>query len=560
MNNFRFAGILKVLLPIFIIFIFYQCMHDEFDFNKLDDEMEITAGMLAPVAYGSLTLDDIISEFDSTSYISTDADGLLMITYEDSLFSFIADDLLNIPSQDFIEYFIESDFTILPGFPGWNVGDTLVLDRTENFPFSFSQGEKLDSMILDEGTMVFDISSEFQHTGNIHITCPNIRLNNIPFSETIVIDDASGGFSFNSPFTLDGYTIYLVDSVGSDSLFLPVDFRVELINSGAGIAAGEEIGITATIENINFDAIFGYIGDYELLTQTGDLDLGFFENTIEGYIRFENPEINFNITNSYGVPAAVSISRFTGFKGDTDSIQMIFDSTIDTFGYAYPTLTDYINNDIFKDTTISISGTNSNVSDFLAFLPSSLEYSLSAQSNPDGPGASYNFVSDDSRIDIDFEFILPLWFQADSFALEDTIDLDLINIEEDADFIERVSIMLEVSNGLPLEIDFQLYFLDSLYNPVDSLFDENARPIISSGIIDPVSHAVISPGIKTSLVQYTNDDINALNTVKYGIIRAGLKTPSDSNEDLVSVKFYTDYSVDFNLSVGVDVKANSNDF
>ncbi|MFC2103786.1 hypothetical protein ACFLS4_00350 [Bacteroidota bacterium] len=560
MNNLRYAGIIKVLLPIFVMFIFYQCMHDEYDFNKLNDEMEITAGMLAPVAYGSLTLEDIISEFDSTSYITTDMDGLLMITYEDSLFSYIADDLLDIPSQDFIEYFIESDFTILPGFPGWNIGDTLVLDRTENFPFSFSQGEKLDSMILDEGTMVFNITSEFEHTGNIHITCPNIRLNNVPFSETIVIDDASGGFSFNSPFNLDGYTIYLVDSVGSDSMFLPVDFRVELINSGAGITAGEEIGITATIENINFDAIFGYIGDYELLTQTGDLELGFFENTIEGYIRFENPQINFNITNSYGVPAAVSISRFTGFKSDVDSIQMIFDSTIDTFGYAYPTLTDYINNDIFKDTTISINGTNSNVSDFLAFLPSSLEYNLSAASNPDGPTASYNFVSDDSRIDIDFEFVLPLWFQADSFALEDTVELDLVNIEEDADFIERVNVMLDVSNGLPLEIDFQVYFLDSLYNPVDSLFDENARPVISSGIVDPVSNIVISPGVKTSLVQYTNEDINALNTVRYGIIRAGLKTPSDSNDDLVSVKFYTDYSVDFNLSVGVDVKANSNDF
>lgn len=558
MNKLKLAGILKIILPIFIIFLFYQCMHDEYDFSKLDDEIEIRAGILAPLAYGSLTLDDLISEFDSSSFISSDADGLLLITYEDSLFSYIADDLLEIPPQDFLEFFIESDFTIPPG---WGIGETVILDRTKNFPFAFSNNEQLDSMILDEGSMVFDIYSEFLHTGQIVITCPNIRLNNVPFSQTIPIDVGDGSFTYNEPFVLDGYTIYLSDSVTVDSTFsyMPVDFHVELINSGAGFNPGEKISVVATIEDIDFEAIFGYIGDYDLLSQTGEVDLGFFENTLEGYIWFENPQINFNIMNSYGVPAAVSISRFTGFKTDVDSIEMIFDSSLDTFGYAYPKITDYINNDIYKDTVISINTDNSNVSDFLSFLPSRLEYNLSATSNPDGPEASYNFVSDDSQIDIDFEFVLPLWFKADSFALVDTIELDLMDIDEDADFIERVNIMLEVANGLPLDIDFQLYFLDSVYNHVDTLFAENSRPIISSGIIDPVDNTVMAPGIKTSLVEYTNEEIAALNTVRYGVIRAGLKTPSDSNGDLVSVKFFEDYSVDFNLSVGIDVKVNSND-
>ena len=539
-------------------------MQDEYDLNKLDDEMEIKVGVLSAVAYGSLTLEDIISEFDSSSYITSNEDGLLLITYEDSLFSYIADDLLEIPSQDFIEYFIEADFTILPGFPFWDTGDSLEIKRTEKFPFSFSQGERLDSMILDQGTMVFAITSEFHHTGYIEITCPNIiRQDGTPFSETVEIDNASGGFSFNNPYNLDNCTIYLNDSVGSDSVFLPVDFKVVLINSGAGISAGEQIGIIATLENINFEAIFGYIGEYELLTQTGEVDLSFFENTIDGYVRFEDPQINFNITNSYGVPAAVSISRFTGFKNETDSVQLVLNETIDTFGYAYPTLLDYANSTIDKESSVSINASNSNVADFLAFLPSRLEYNISAASNKVCTGIpidSSNFVSDDSKIDIDFEFVLPLWFKADSFAFEDTIELDLINIDEDADFIERVNVMLEVNNGLPLDIDFQVYFLDSLYNPVDSLFAENNRPVIRSGIIDQVTKTIIAPGTKITLIEYTNEEIMALNTVRHAIIRAGLKTPDNGSGGLAAVKFLIDYSVDFNLSVWVDVKANSNDF
>ena len=51
-----------------------------------------------------------------------------------------------------------------------------------------------------------------------------------------------------------------------------------------------------------------------------------------------------------------------------------------------------------------------------------------------------------------------------------------------------------------------------------------------------------------------------MKNVKYGLLRAGLKTPDDEGGGLIPVKFYSNYTVDFNLSVSVDVKANSNDF
>ena len=554
MNKLELTGISKIILPIFIIFLFYQCMHDEYEFGKLDKEMEIEAGVLAPVAYGSLGLDDIISEFDSTGTISSDTDGLLYITYKDSLFSFTANELLEIPEQDFFEYFIESDFTFPP------IWDTATIDRQENFPFVFDNNEEIDSIQLDAGNMIFNITSDFLHTGKVDMVFPNITLNGTPLTHTINITDASGTFTTTSNIPLDNYTIHLNDSSTTDTMFLPAQFHVELYNSGGLINPGDQIVIQATMSALDFDAIFGYIGDYELLSQTGDLDLGFFQNTLDGFIQFENPQLNLNIQNSYGLPAEVDISRFVGFKGNEDSIALNLNPSVNPFRYAYPTLSDYQSSNIIKDTVISINGNNSSISDFLAFMPSKLEFNMTVASNPDGPGGPYNFVTDDSRIDVDLEFILPLYFKADSFVLKDTIGLDLLNVDEDADFIERVNIMLKVSNGLPLDIDFQLYFLDSLYNPVDTLFTEGSQPVIASGLIDDITHEVTEPGVKTSLVEYTNDEINRLNTVKYGLIRAGLKTPDDNNGNLVSVKFFTTYTVDFNLSVGIDVKANTNDF
>ncbi|MDA3953680.1 MAG: hypothetical protein PF485_08540, partial [Bacteroidales bacterium] len=542
----------KIIFSIFIIIVFTQCMRDEFDINNLDTDIEIRAGVLTPLAYGSLSFDNIISEFDSSSFISSDADGLLYITYSDSLFSFTANDLLEIPSQDFIQFFIESNFTIPSG---WGVDSTVTIDSTKTFPFSFGKGEMLDSMILNQGNLVFDITSQFQIPAKIIITCPTIRKNGSPFISPPI--DVGPNVTVNpTPSPLDGYTIYLIDSVTIDSTFkyLPVNFSVELTNNGAGVTAGEDIEINATLENLDFKAIFGYIGDYELVSEAGEIELGFFENTLDGYIRFENPILNLNIGNSYGVPAEINISRFTGFNANEDSIAL--DLTDNPFRYAYPEISDYINSDFYKEVTIPIDSTNSTIKDFLAFLPSRLEYNISAASNPANPTDlidSANFVTDASEVNIDLEFILPLYFKADSFALEDTMD---INFFEDADYIEKVSVLLEVSNGLPLDIDFQIYFLDSNYNHVDTLFSAYSIPIISSGQVDPATSLVTSPGVKTSLVEFTNERITNLEKVRYGIIRAGLKTPSDSNGDLISVKFFTDYLIDFNLSVSLDFKAN----
>lgn len=553
MNNLKIISILKIIIPLSIIFLFNQCMHDEFEFNKLDDEMVIKAGVLSPVAYGSLTLENIISEFDSTGYISSDADGLLYLSYRDTLVSYVAEELLNIPTQNFFEFFIDSDFSIA----GTPPAGTYPTDREVMFPFTFDKGERPDSMVLDSGELVFDITSSFEHQAQVQLEILNLIKDGVVFSRTFDISDNSGSFSTSIPFDLAGYTIHLQDSVGNDTMFFPVKFHVELYADGSTpINPTDQIGITANLLNLNFDAIYGYIGNYSLLGENGSVDLGFFDNPIEGEIVFAEPSVNFYITNSYGVPSEITINRFTGFNLANDSLPLEFTPpTANVFDINHPTVDEI---GTAKIDTISINSDNSLISDFISFLPTSVDYNINAASNPDGElPEKYNFVTDDSEIGVEFEMTLPMYFTADSFALEETIDLNLLTIEEDAEAIEKVTIVLEVSNGLPIDIDFQLYFLDESYNIIDTLFSDKDLPVIEAAMLD-TDNSVLAPRVKVSIIEYTNEDLNNLNTVLYGLLRAGLKTPY-INDVQEPVKFYSDYSVDFNLSVGVDVKVNIND-
>jgi len=525
-------------------------MQDEYDLDKLSDEMEINMGLLTPLAYGSLSLNDIISEFDSTSYIDTDQEGLFYITYEDSLLSLRAEDLLDVPDQDFFEYFIESDVDV-PPYINW--GDSIVIEREELFTFDFNNNEQLDSIILETANLTIDINSSFRHDGKVILSSPNIKdQQGEPFVDTIMISDASGNFSFTDIISLNNHVIELTTL--SDSSYIPFNFKLTLYNSGAGISSGDQVEIAATLSDISFESVFGYLGNYDLISETGDIDLSFFESLNDGYIRFENPQVNFKISNSFGVPAAVDIERFTGFNQDGDSTTLLFNPGVNPFSYAYPTIEE-INQT--KDTVLSINGNNSTIADFLAFLPTHLEYSLKASSNPDGEQQSdYNFATKDSKINVDLEFILPLWFRANNIALQDTIDMDLSDISEETDMIDKINIVLKVINGLPVAIDFQLYFLDESYQPVDTLFNPGSQPVIAAGQLDS-EYKVSSPTQKVSVVEYLQQDIENLEDVRYAYIKAGLKTAEFDND--ISVKFFDYYNVDFNLSIDVDALINTND-
>lgn len=552
MKRLRFGHILKSIILLLLVIGFYQCMQDEYQFDKLDPDINVNARFTTPLVYGSLNLENLVSQLDSSG-VNIGDDNLIYLSYEDSLFSFIADDLLEVPNQDFVEFFIDNHFGIVG--TGWG---SAVLDTTDYFPFSFENNEKLDSIVLDTGDIVFDIRFDFACTGIIQMEFPTIQLNGVPLTpDPIAITNPSGTFTDHIEISIDNYTVIL-----SDAQALPAVFHIELYDEGNLIQANDSIIITAGIQNIDFDAVFGFIGDYELITETGELDLGFFDNPLDGDITFANPQIEFFIDNSYGVPAEVTIDRFTALKGENDSIQMTFDPSVNPFNYAYPTVADYVMNpvDFAQDTTISINGTNSNISDLISLLPESIAYSLKASSNPGAAGGDtlYNFVTDNSSIDVNFRFLLPMQFTSD-LAYVDTVDVDLSDIPDEVELIERLELELEVTNGLPTDIDFQLVFVDSLYNEVDSLFVEGDQPIIPSGeteldySFDPPGLDVVSPTTEKTKIVYTGDEILNLEGVKYGIVKVRLKTTGTD-----PVLFKADAKISYKVKVTAIVNGEYN--
>jgi hypothetical protein len=84
----------------------------------------------------------------------------------------------------------------------------------------------------------------------------------------------------------------------------------------------------------------------------------------------------------------------------------------------------------------------------------------------DGPMV---WVSNNSAFSVEPSIELPLDFNLDHFSYRDTLAQEISKIEN-IDYAEGLTIRIELTNDIPIELGTQLYFLDATYRVIDSLF------------------------------------------------------------------------------------------
>lgn len=530
-----------------------SCLNPDWDFDRISDEIVLSPGVAAPIAFGSLELGDMINEVDITNSIEENANGLLYITYAEGLYSFPANEIIEIPNQTFLEFFIESDIALAPQWTGSDVGDTVSFHKDKSGVFVFENDEKIDSINVKTMDLVIDVRSTFKHTGILTITSDNIILDGQPFQDVVQISDASGNFTYSRTIPIDGHTIYL-DNSNPDTTFLPLDFDLDLINSGNPVMASESCDISMTFVDPEFYAIFGYIGDYSLISSSGSVTIEIFDTEdFDGSLLFADPRFTMDVSNSYGIPVEIDINNIQSYSDINDVYTDInFNPGIVPIIIGAPDLGqigDTVN------TLLEIGRDESNIQEALETFPNEFFYSVSARTNPDGPGTS-NFITDSSNLQVGFEVNLPLWVKAEGFSLEDTIDFDFEKeIGTDAvDIIDYFRMTMDATNYIPIRVNMQLFFADQNYTILDSMFTDD------DFLLPPNVNAedeVESPAIYSKSVEFTKADLEKIQPSKHMMIRASLNTPGNPVADYV--KFYSYYTVDFKLKMKADMTINSRD-
>jgi hypothetical protein len=299
------------------------------------------------------------------------------------------------------------------------------------------------------------------------------------------------------------------------------------------------------------------------LVQTGldSVRLRIFDQAYDGVIFYEDPELRAFFRNSIGCPTQITINTFESHSDFNPPMTITGLGPVLNIGA--PT-TAQIGQTI--TTQFTLNSTNSNIVPVIQSSPDAIFYDVDGLTNPAGPPAS-NFVLDSSRIQLDIEVELPLDGRAVGFAKRDTtefivtdptdsagiIELGGMNIRVDE--IEFVDLRLAIDNGFPAEGKVQLYFTDSNYVLLDSVFAGTLPYLFEAGQVD-ANGIVTSRTMAVTDIRITQDRIENLQAMGSSHILIDGKLAETNNMGTVRVKVLNSYDTQIFLGVRIKVKAN----
>jgi len=540
-HNFAFIGLLVMTLVI------TSCHKEYFQLDKLSDEMEITPHLVAPLIHGSMSMGDIVALFDSAGYVGEFDDGLIYLAYSDTLVNLTIDTLDLVVDTYYDETYLSPEIGTDPIFISSGVGDTVHFLKSTYYSLDIKGESRLDSIFFKGGEMLIEVASAFRHRGVISISSEYIRdSGGNDYSSSIEITSAAGDFTGSVNHSLDGYSLETIKQ--GDSSIFRVDYDLALINSGNPINPGESCGINISMLDLGFYSIFGYLDPAEVVSEGGEQEIGIFSDyPALSHLKLGDPRIDIYTENSLGIPFELTLDSVIATAEDMTTLALEFYEG-HPFKIPAPSLS-RVGETVRGE--FNINNQTSNFHELLNLAPHSLSYRLAGGIDPDIPDQNH-FLLDTSRFLLEAEFLIPLDLKYTQYAMEDTLEFEFGEEGIDTSMVKEVQLKVSTVNELPIELDLQLYLLDEFHTVIDSVFEQDgvflpASEVDANGLLQSASE-------QSNMADFHTEKLGRLDNVRYILVAARLVTSENGQQ---FVKFYTDYSLEFKISMHANFIINT---
>lgn len=498
-----------------------------------------------PLVNSNLTVRDILDETDTEIIVVDENTRQIALVYNDELVSIAANDLLALPDFDVEQSInftqVQIDALIQNG--------NYTLNNTQQADFSNETDMELESITFEEGIIEIEITSDIDVSGTLEIELPDFMRNGQPLKRSIPVQYSSGQTVITEQINLNNYRVDLASGAQGYNQF-GIEYTFHADYEGQNVSVADLLNIKNTFKQLRFLRLYGNIGKIELFDDSGEIILDVFNNSEGGFFQLTNPQVILTVNNSFGVPVDVEIDQFTSTNNRTGITQnLLLTNFTNSFGIASPNIGDEGET---AQTTLEINPGNSNIGDIIQPAPQTINYAVNSVSNPGSntsPVNLPNFVTNLSEISLETEVLLPLEGLAHSFILADTLDF---NLGDDLSPIDSFSLRLAVNNGFPLGTKVQLYFLNELFEPVDSLFN-GSTPIFSPAQING-DGIVTNPAQTTTDIGYGAAKTNNIQNAQHIAIRAELETRDGQQGQIV--KILDTYNIEVQLGMYITAKVD----
>ncbi|TAL61584.1 MAG: hypothetical protein EPN85_04515 [Bacteroidetes bacterium] len=533
------TAVAVVFLASLVLFL-PSCKKDVFDSDQLAEGVYAPTWAL-PVIYSDLSLQDMITHGDKNGVISIGPDKFCTLIYKGLLFSLPASSVVQLPNQSQPGYSVSLSATEIAAL---QAAGTVTTTYTQTITFSPGiNNPEIDSIVFKAGSFDMLLNSSFTFSGQVKMTIPSLKLNGIPFSNTLSFPYV-GNVPVNASgkYPLAGYKMDLTKGGTTFNQF-DVVYQVTLSGSGTPPTTSDNVFLFQSFTGMQYSYLFGYLGQVALSPDQDTVNLSIFKNALgNGTYTLVDPSVFVALSNSFGFPISASISQLDGFNPPSN----VYPIT----GSPSPLPINSPNFTQIGQTlagSYSLTSTNSNIVSVINNTPKKIIYKINSQSNPAGP-SHQNFITDSSRFRVDMQVNLPFWGTAQDFSMEDTIDFKMDSAL--AENVEYLLFHIYNKNGFPIDVDMQAYLIDSNYVKVDSLINPN-QLILKSAAINTATGMVTTPTEKILDITVDNARLQKWKNVEQIILRS---TAATTNQAASDVKLYSYYNIIAKLGVKAKLK------
>jgi hypothetical protein len=334
---------------------------------------------------------------------------------------------------------------------------------------------KAYSSVLKKGTMTIKTTNTSQLTGTINFTLSEIKKNGVPIVASVplsgnstTIDLAGANINFSADPVQPYNRIPYIYSLMVNRTTTYIDY-----------SSSQLIRMDITLNNLEFQSVTGDFGKRAITIDKGLFDMNVdLLNKISGSFKLANPNLTLTIHNSIGMPASVGLN-FTASNKDGKTV------TLDPPAFDIPVPASLSAEIATK--SIVFNKSNSNIVNFIALPPSGqISYSGKVDFNKDPvTPQNPNFLDVDATFAIDMAMELPMELQTSNLTFKDTTGISGSDFKK----LETADLIINAKNGIPLDIDLQLFFVDTIskkqYGSSKKTKILSAAQVNATGVITP---------------------------------------------------------------------------
>lgn len=547
----------------FVLLLLFGCNREYLDPDNIKAG-GINPIFAIPLAEATLTIEDVL-ERDSNDILQIDDPNgtFLALLYSDSIRAITANEFFDLPG------FTEANSISLSPVEITGFQTLGSLDVSENFNIDYDPGQGVDinSVEFKSGNLNLDLTTDFRHVGQVAVSIPAlVSSSGVAYNSTLNFDGTSSVPANDASNTsLAGYTL----TMGAGNQ-IEVQFNFQMTNSGNTTLPTDDLTLDFNLSDPEYSLIEGDFKNLDASFPSDSVLMRIFGNFDGGTFTLTNPNITFNIYNSFGIPFRFTFDDLYTSNVNTGEERQLLSQTeptvIEVAAAETPGTIAESNREFNNENT------NGAMSSVIEPTPKYVIYDIRGEGNPDSPTGNTNFITDKSRLDVVTDVLLPLEglgvvTLVDSVAYEEFIN------PEQASNIQTILLRMNIDNGFPLEAEMDVYVakFDEATNTMDTLFTliggKNGKEVIIAGApVDPETFKVTQSSKQITDIELTSDpDGNEDNVDQVKLLSEGNRilissrmysTGFDQSEP---VKIYADYAIGVRFGIKVGTALNVDD-